>query len=503
MKAFKIKDLTSSTSSDANLSFHKITEERWMSMDWHKRSVDLENTVYDLENQVKTLLRSEFKMYETQKRLEKYLGRVEEFNRFALKASSVTDVRNLLQETLYFCVKVYNLERAHLSYIGEFDSFSMLLKNDEFFDEDPLMQDIRHGKVNYGNKVQFIDCDSAIDEIQYLKDVFNISLGTEDRYVIFNLQHGKAAYVSLILKTKPASQIARSVDQPSRDDMPLFLALHRMLQSELSNKVMREELENKVFERTKESERTNAMLRRSLLTLQELQSDLIQSGKLAAIGEISSSIAHEINNPLFVVQGRLATIKKMVDADNVDKEKLLTCVSSIEEMQTRIIQIIKGLKNFSRDSRHEIEEEFSMPEILEEVNVFLGERIKASGVDIGIHDGSQQVKILAKKVEFSQVMINLVGNAIDAISERDEKWIKIDISRKQDDLIIRVIDSGVIDRSQVGKLFKPFYSTKQSGQGTGLGLSISRRIVERYNGSLILDLESEHTCFVVTFPIAS
>lgn len=472
-------------------------------MDWHKRSVDLENTVYDLENQVKTLLRSEFKMYETQKRLEKYLGRVEEFNRFALKASSVVDVRNLLRETLFFCVKVYSLECAHLSYIGEFDSFSMLLKNDELYDEDPLMLDIRHGKINYAQKVQFIDQESGPDDIQYLRDVFNISLDVEDRYIIFNLQLGRAAFVSLILKTKPASQISRAADLPSRDDMPLFFALHRMLQSELSNKVMREELENKVFERTKESERTNAMLRRSLLTLQELQSDLIQSGKLAAIGEISSSIAHEINNPLFVVQGRLSSIRKMIDSDNIDREKLLSYVSSVEDMQGRIVQIISGLKNFSRDSRHEIEEEFSMPEVLEEVNVFLGERIKVSGVDFGIHDASQMAKVKAKKVEFSQVMVNLVTNAIDAIAERPEKWIKIDITRDRNDLVIKVIDSGEIDRAQAGKLFKPFYSSKQTGQGTGLGLSISRRIVERYNGTLILDLESERTCFVVTFPIAS
>src|SRR5690606_17562576 len=202
-------------------------------------SVELENSVYDLENQVKTLLRSEFKMYETQKRLEKYLSRVEEFNRFALQASSVPDVRSLLRETMYFCFKVYSLDRAHLSFIGDFDSFSMLLEKDELHDEDPLMYDIRHGKIDYSQKVMFVDQNSPPNEIVYLNEVFNIELDQEDAYILFNLHHGKSAFATLILKVKPSSQVQRPADQQSRDDMPLFLALHRMLHSELSNKVLR------------------------------------------------------------------------------------------------------------------------------------------------------------------------------------------------------------------------------------------------------------------------
>lgn len=474
-----------------------------MSVDWQKRSVELENTVYDLENQVKTLLRSEFKMYESQKRLEKYLSRVEEFNRFALQASSVPDVRSLLRETMFFCFRVYCVERAHLSFIGDFDSFSFLLDKDELHEDDPLMCDIRHGKIDYSKKVLYIDSESSNGEIVYLNDVFNLTLGAEDRFILFKLRHGQSAFASLVLKLKPSSEIISPSDQQSRADMPLFLALHGMLQSELSNKVLREELENKVSERTKEAERTNSMLRRSLLTLQELQNDLIQSGKLAAIGEISSSIAHEINNPLFVVQGRLASMKKMIERDQVDKTKMLASISNIEEMQSRIVQIVKGLKNFSRDSRHEVVEKFQMSEVLSEVNVFLGERIKNNGIDFGVSDNSNGSLIKAKKVEFSQVMINLVTNAIDAVSDYDEKWIKIEVSKTMNDLEIKVLDSGEIDRINVGKIFKPFYSSKRSGQGTGLGLSISRRIVECYNGTLTLDLESERTCFVVTFPIAS
>lgn len=473
-----------------------------MEKNWSDRTIDLENTIYDLENQVKTLLRSEFKMYETQRRLERYLSRVEGFNQFALKASSLTSVHELLRETIEFTSKIYSLESAHVSYIGEFESFSLLGSNGKICDEDPLMQDIRHGKVDYAQKVSFIDIDSDEYDFYYLKDVFNITFAPDDRYIIFNHQYGKNTFVTLLLKTLPDSKISKTIDIPSRQDLPLFLALHRMLQSELSNKILRCELENNVSIRTKESERANLQLRKSILTLQELQNDLIQSGKLAAIGEISSGIAHEISNPLFVIQGRVSVIKHLLAKGDLDKKKMEDCIHCIEDMQSRIAKIVSGLKNFSRDSRLEVDDNFLVSDIIEELHVFVGERLKAHGIDLKINDQSEARALYGKRVEFSQVMINLVSNAIDAVVNFSHPWIEINFMKVNDDLVVRVLDCGKLEREEVTKLFKPFYTTKASGAGTGLGLSISRRIVESYGGSLSLDLEQEHTCFVVTFPLA-
>lgn len=472
-----------------------------MSVDWQKRTVELENTVYELENQVKTLLRSEFKMYESQKRLEKYLGRIQEFNQFSIKASEVNNAKELLSEAILFCQKVYCLERANLSFVGEFDSFSLLFENEKLFDEDPLMMDTRHGMIDYSQKVIFIDDESTGEIKEYLKQVFNIEFKKEDRWILFSFRHANN-HISLILKAKHPSQIPKVTDLPSREDNQLFLALHRALQNELSNKLMREELEHKISQRTREAENKNTMLRRSLLTLQELQNDLIQSGKLAAIGEISTSIAHEINNPLFVIQGRISKLRKMIENDQLDKKQMVDYLDNVDEMQKRIVHIINGLSSFTRDSRFELEEDFNVSEILSDLNVFLGERLKTHKVKFEIHDKSEGAKLKAKRVEFSQIMINLVSNAIDAIQDLPERWVKIETSAHDGELSIRVTDSGNIPRDKIGKLFKPFYSSKPSGKGTGLGLSISRRIVERYNGSLILDLEADNTCFVVTFPIA-
>ena len=149
-----------------------------MDYDWRQKAMELQVTVHDLEDQVKNLLQSEFKMYESQRRLEHYLYRVQEFNRFAMSASQASTIYDLAREIIAFTFRVYQLEDAHISFIGEFESFSMLGDHSGIYDHDPLMQEIRHGKINYNDKVIFVDETSGTNDIEYLKDIFNITYKT-------------------------------------------------------------------------------------------------------------------------------------------------------------------------------------------------------------------------------------------------------------------------------------------------------------------------------------
>lgn len=104
-------------------------------------------------------------------------------------------------------------------------------------------------------------------------------------------------------------------------------------------------------------------------------------------------------------------------------------------------------------------------------------------------------------VQISQVLLNLLNNAFDAIELLPEKWIKLDAMKMEDTIVIHVTDSGHgIPEEEREKIFQPFYTTKPIGKGTGLGLSLSRKIVQDHKGTLTLDTNSAHTRFVIKIP---
>ena len=119
------------------------------------------------------------------------------------------------------------------------------------------------------------------------------------------------------------------------------------------------------------------------------------------------------------------------------------------------------------------------------------EYVAATDVDIDCRAG-----------EIVQVLLNLLNNAYDAISESSEKWIKVELKKEPKSIAIWVTDSGGGIPTEVQKkIMQPFFTTKEVGKGTGLGLSISRGIIESHHGQLILDTSSANTCFIIKLPI--
>ena len=112
-----------------------------------------------------------------------------------------------------------------------------------------------------------------------------------------------------------------------------------------------------------------------------------------------------------------------------------------------------------------------------------------------------EVKVKCRPVQISQVIINLIGNACDAIESLPDKWIKIGIRNASGPIVLFVMDSGRgIPESIAKKIFQPFFTTKDVGKGTGLGLSISKGIMDAHGGSISVDFECENTCFLLSFP---
>jgi signal transduction histidine kinase len=228
---------------------------------------------------------------------------------------------------------------------------------------------------------------------------------------------------------------------------------------------------------------------------------LINQSKFSALGEMAAGIAHEINNPLAVISGKSSQLKRLVNAGIFEKEKFMQGLENIESTAFRISRIIKGLRHFSRNSEHTPFEMHSFDVVLNETLELCQERFYQNGVVLKINR-SQEIFLSCRSIQLSQVLLNLLNNAFDAVIECEEKWVSVDVEEKNSQLLVSVCDSGKgISPELRDKIMMPFFTTKDVGKGTGLGLSISKGIIEEHGGNFYLDPSSENTCFKIELPL--
>jgi C4-dicarboxylate-specific signal transduction histidine kinase len=237
--------------------------------------------------------------------------------------------------------------------------------------------------------------------------------------------------------------------------------------------------------------------------LKEEQSKLVQMSKLALLGEMSGGLAHEINNPLTVMKACATKLVNNFENNKLDHEKSLHLAKKINMTVDRAASIARGLKDFARDESCDNFKEVKLKDIIDETLIMCTDNLELSQIRVEVKvDDDIFINCLSTQV--SQVLINLLGNAIDAIKEHKEKWINLYSERLDDFVKIVVIDSGTgIDENVLEKIFKPFFTTKGKGKGTGLGMSISKGIIEGHHGSLEYQLNNGHTSFVIMLPMSS
>ena len=205
-----------------------------------------------------------------------------------------------------------------------------------------------------------------------------------------------------------------------------------------------------------------------------------------------------------IISGFVETIQEMVEQDgDLNKELLRSQVKKIDQCVDRVTKIVKSLRNFSRDTQRDPFEIWSVKDIIDETLTFCKERIEQSDIIIrnNIHD--PKLNVACRPTEISQVLLNLLTNAHDAIVFRTgDNWITIDaITRTNGGIEIHVTDSGEgIPEEIRAKIMEPFFTTKPIGKGTGLGLSLSFGIMQDHGGDLIFDPSGRHTKFIIEFP---
>lgn len=246
-------------------------------------------------------------------------------------------------------------------------------------------------------------------------------------------------------------------------------------------------LEQKVNERTKQLERQRAAA--------------AQNAKMASLGEMAGGVAHEINNPLAIIAMHSQQGLECLDDAELDKEILRQKFQLVVATTTRIASIVKGLLAFSRRSANDAMLPTSVKEILAGTVGLCGERFKHHDVELRL-GAFDDFKIPCRGAEVSQIVLNLLGNAFDAVGPLPEKWVACDVKRLGDKLQISVTDSGKgLKPELVDRIMEPFFTTKEVGKGTGLGLSISKSIAEAHHGNLYVDQSCANTRFVLELPL--
>lgn len=249
-------------------------------------------------------------------------------------------------------------------------------------------------------------------------------------------------------------------------------------------------------------ETSNKLLLESQDLLIQEKVKLQHSIKLAAIGEISAEIAHEINNPLGIIMGYIELSLDLLRSNSPDVDVLQAQLIKANSAISRITKIIKGLRHYSRRTNDDPMVPVYINEIIEDAVEFCSEKFSYNKTVLEI-ENPQDFRIFCRPIEISQVLLNIFSNAIDEVSKLDPEMrkMKVQVAGTKEHVQILISNFGPKIKTDIqDKLFEPFFSTKKVGIGTGLGLSISRGIIESYKGRLYYDPAHELTTFVIELP---
>lgn len=239
--------------------------------------------------------------------------------------------------------------------------------------------------------------------------------------------------------------------------------------------------------------------------LEHERAKALSSSKLAALGEMAGGIAHEINNPLTIIAGEMYRLSLHIEKGSLDGDVASSIVSNVDRTIKRITKIVRAMRTVSRDTNEFSPKQNRLSLILEDALGLCTERFKAYGIRLDLEEGLMfgDTLVNCDRVQTSQVLINLLSNAFDAVEDREDKWVRIEFSDENKFHVIKIIDSGKgIDREVREKIFNPFFTSKDIGKGTGLGLTISQNILEKHGGSLDIDDAHANTCFLIKLPKA-
>ena len=248
-------------------------------------------------------------------------------------------------------------------------------------------------------------------------------------------------------------------------------------------------LETEVLERTHDLTEANDHLHQEVFDreraeteLKKTQDELVQATKLAALGQMSAGLSHELNQPLAAIRSYSDNAKAFLGKSEI--RSVETNLANISELTDRMARIIRNLRIYARNEPVDIHPT-SVNQALNEALALLEEQLKSSGIELHKDLPDSELLISGGEVRLQQVFVNIVSNAIDAMGGADEKNLFITAVEHENEVTISIRDTGPgLPHTNMNDIFDPFFSTKEVGEGMGLGLSISYGIVNQFGGHI-------------------
>ncbi len=228
------------------------------------------------------------------------------------------------------------------------------------------------------------------------------------------------------------------------------------------------------------------------------------TSRLTALGEMAGGIAHELNNPLAIVQGRVQQLESLLAENGWLNEKVVQILANIGGTADRMKRILSGLLSLARQGIKAEFESVSLKMIVDDTLALCAERIRTQGIDLVLGEIPAEASVPCRSVQLVQVLLNILNNARDAALENKDVLpprIELSAALRDDGWAVRIQDSGMgVPDDLRSKLFRPFFTTKEEGRGTGLGLSVSRSIMDKHRGRIEM-VSSHPTVFEVWIPL--
>ena len=248
--------------------------------------------------------------------------------------------------------------------------------------------------------------------------------------------------------------------------------------------------------------RDNTQVRRT-------QQQLLQSAKMATLGEMATGLAHEINQPLNVMRMAVVNALKRLENGNAEVDYLQDKLKRIDAQVLRASKVVDHMRVFGR--RSELEQQpFAPWQAVEGALSLLADGLRGKGVELRVQAPGQQLQVSGHQDQLEQVLINLLVNARDALLARREQhrelqpWISVGLEREGQHVRLLVEDNGGgIEPRLLERIFEPFFTTKPVGVGTGLGLSVSYGIIDTMGGCLSVENAEQGARFCIELPVYS
>jgi C4-dicarboxylate-specific signal transduction histidine kinase len=249
---------------------------------------------------------------------------------------------------------------------------------------------------------------------------------------------------------------------------------------------------------------TTIEVRRREQELRDKQEQLVQAGKLATLGELTTGVAHELNNPLNNIGLFVGNAVDLVELGAPDKERIIREMERAMQQVRKATEIISHLRTFGRAAPFSRDPVF-LRAVLMQAHALMQGQLRLRNIEVTVDLGPDEPVVLGNPLQLEQVFINLFTNARDAVADSPRKAIHISVAVGALAAEIKFSDTGGgIPPGLERRIFDPFFTTKEVGQGTGLGLSITYGIIKDLGGTIsVVSPPGEGATFLIRLPLAA